>query len=106
MDWAAFLAGGLMGAGGALLFAPQSGTELRGMLSNYANRAKEDLLEKAEEVYDKGEEVVRKAGRSAKEFAVQGAQQGQTAVKDTGHAAREFARHTPDTARGPGHSAL
>ena len=71
MDWSAFIAGGLIGAGIALLLAPQSGTELRGMLSNYASRAKKDLLEKAEETYDKGEEVVQDAGRSAKEFAKQ-----------------------------------
>ena len=64
MDWSAFVAGGLIGAGTALLLAPQSGTELRGMLSNYASRAKKDLLEKAEEAYDKGEEGLRDAGRS------------------------------------------
>ena len=41
--WSAFLAGALIGAGVALLFAPQRGSELRGMLSDYANRAKDDL---------------------------------------------------------------
>ena len=99
--WSAFLAGALIGGGLALLLAPQSGTELRGMLSNYANRAKEDLLEKAEEVYDNGEEVVRDAGRSAKEFA----QQGQETVQDAGRSAKEFAKQT-QMAREPGRSAL
>ena len=99
--WSAFLAGALIGGGVALLLAPQSGTELRGMLSNYANRAKEDLLEKAEEVYDNGEEVVRDAGRSAKEFA----QQGQETVQDAGRSAKEFAKQT-QMAREPGRSAL
>lgn len=62
--WSDFMAGALIGGGVALLLAPQSGTELRGMLCNYASRAKEDLLEKAEEAYDKGKEGVRDAGRS------------------------------------------
>ena len=97
----AFMAGALIGAGVALLLAPQSGTELSGMLSSYANRAKEDLLEKAEEVYDNGEEVVRDAGRSAKEFA----QQGQETVQDAGRSAKEFAKQT-QMAREPGRSAL
>ena len=96
--WSAFLAGALIGGGVALLLAPQSGTELRGMLSNYANREKEDLLEKAEEVYDKGEEVVRETGRSAKEFAEQGAQQGQKAMKDAGDAAKEFVKQAQHVA--------
>jgi gas vesicle protein len=33
----AFLAGGLIGAGMALLLAPQSGSQLRGMLRGYEN---------------------------------------------------------------------
>ena len=80
MGWSAFLAGALIGAGVALLFAPQPGTELRGRLRDYANRATDDLLDKGQgawdtvvergkEIYEKGEEVVRDAGRSAKEFA-------------------------------------
>jgi gas vesicle protein len=86
--WSAFLAGALMGAGMALLFAPQPGTELRGRMRDYANRAKDDLrdkgqaawdtpVERGQEFYEKGEEVVRDAGRSAKEFAKQEATQGQ-----------------------------
>ena len=65
--WFGFIAGAMVGAGVALL-ASQRGAELRGMMSDYANRAKDDVLEKAEEVYAKGEEVVRDAGRSAREF--------------------------------------
>ena len=97
--WSAFLAGALIGGGVALLLAPQSGTELRGMLSNYANRAKEDLLEKAEEAYDKGEEEVRDAGRM----------QGNLPNRDSrraGQSIKEFAAQTHDMAREPGRSAL
>jgi len=103
----AFVAGALIGAGVALLFAPQHGTELRGRLRNYANRAKDDLFEKGQEAwdtavergreyYDKGEEVIRDAGRSAREFA----QQGQEAVKEAGRSAKSFAKQTQDVAEG------
>lgn len=97
--WSAFLAGALIGAGVALLFAPQRGSELRGLLRDYANRAKDDLVERGEEAWDtavergkeyynKGEELVRDAGRSAKEFA----RQGEESVRDAGRSAREFAK--------------
>jgi gas vesicle protein len=78
----AFVAGALIGAGVALLFAPQQGTELRGRLRDYANRAKDDLMdmgqeamdtavERGKQYYRKGEDTVRDMGRSAKEFAKQ-----------------------------------
>lgn len=108
-----FMTGALIGAGVALLLAPQSGSELRGRLRNYADRAKEDVMnqgeealdivvERGKEYYDKGEEVVQDAGRSAKEFAKQGAEQGQEAVKDGGRAAKEFAKHAQDVVREAG----
>jgi gas vesicle protein len=70
----AFMAGALIGAGSALLFAPQRGTELRSKLRDYADRAKDELMEQGREVWDtavkqgkeyynKGEEVVQGAGR-------------------------------------------
>lgn len=104
--WSAFLAGALIGAGVALLFAPQRGSELRGMLSDYANRAKDDLVgrgeeawdtavERGKEYYNKGEEFVRDAGRSAKEYA----REGQEAVKDAGRSAREFTRDAGRSAK-------
>ena len=85
--WSAFLAGALIGAGVALLVAPQPGTELRGRLRDYTNRATDDLLDKAQEAwdtvvergkesYEKGEAVLRDAGRSAREVAKQEATQG------------------------------
>ena len=113
----AFLAGALIGAGIALLFAPQPGTELRGRLRDYANRAKDDLADKGQEAwdtmagrgkefYEKGEAIVRDVGRSAKEFAEQGAKRGQEAVKEAGQSAKEFAQQTQEMAREPGRSAL
>ncbi|UVT17463.1 MAG: YtxH domain-containing protein [Nitrospira sp.] len=94
--WSAFMAGALIGAGVALLFAPQTGTELRGMLRGYADRTKDDILERGQEAwdtavergreyYDKGQEAVHEAGRSAKEFA----KQAQDSMTET---AKEAAR--------------
>lgn len=107
--WSAFVAGALIGAGVALLFAPQAGTETRGLLRNYANRAKDELMEKGEETwdaavergkeyYDKGEEVVRNAGRSTREVI----QRGEEAVKDAGRSAKEFANQTQEAVRDAG----
>ncbi|MEK6694944.1 MAG: YtxH domain-containing protein [Nitrospirota bacterium] len=45
----AFLAGAVIGAGAALLLAPQSGVETRRLLKNYAEKAEEQALEKAKE---------------------------------------------------------
>lgn len=83
MGWSAFMAGALIGAGVALLFAPQTGTELRGMLRNYASRAREEAMERGraawdtavergKEYYEKGQETMQEAGRSAREFAQSG----------------------------------
>jgi len=96
--WSAFLAGALIGAGVALLFAPQRGSELRGMLRDYANHATDDLMDKGQEAWDtavergeqyynRGEEAIRDAGRSAKEFA----RQGRETMSDAGRSAKEFA---------------
>lgn len=90
----AFMAGALIGAGIALLFAPQRGSELRGLLRDYAGHATDDLVEKGQEAWDtavergkdyynKGEEAVRETGRSAKEFA----KQAQHAVREPGSSA-------------------
>ena len=46
----AFLAGAVIGAGIALLLAPQSGAETRNRLRDYAERAKEDLMERGQDV--------------------------------------------------------
>jgi gas vesicle protein len=72
MGWSAFVAGAFIGAGLALLFAPQTGTELRGMLRNYAARAKDEAWERGKEYYEKGQEAVQDAGRSAREYVQSG----------------------------------
>lgn len=46
----AFLAGAIIGMGAALLLAPQSGAETRKLLKTYAEKAEEEMLEKAKEV--------------------------------------------------------
>lgn len=46
----AFLAGAIIGMGAALLLAPQSGAETRKLLKTYAEKAEEEMREKAKEV--------------------------------------------------------
>ena len=81
--WSAFIAGALIGAGVALLFAPQTGSELRGMLRNYASRAKDEAfergraawdtaVERGREYYEQGQEAAQEAGKTAKEYAQSG----------------------------------
>jgi gas vesicle protein len=81
-----FIAGALVGAGVALLFAPQSGAQMRGLLRDYAARAKDELdeavdrstealdcaVERGQEFVEKGKESFRETGRQAKGFAVAG----------------------------------
>jgi gas vesicle protein len=78
-----FIIGALVGAGIALLFAPQSGSQMRGLLRDYASRAKDELdevadqgaemldstVERGHEFVEKGKESLREAGRQAKGFA-------------------------------------
>jgi gas vesicle protein len=81
-----FIAGALVGAGIALLFAPQSGSQMRGLLRDYAARAKDELdeaidrgagawdsaREQGEELVEKGKDAVREAARQAKGFGETG----------------------------------
>ena len=64
-NWSAFMAGAFIGAGIALLLAPQSGTELRSTLRDYASKAKDELDEATEQgraawdhAVDRGQEYV------------------------------------------------
>jgi gas vesicle protein len=79
----AFITGALVGAGIALLFAPQSGAQMRGLLRDYAARAKDELdaacdrgtetldsaMERGQEFVEKGKESLRETSRQAKGFA-------------------------------------
>jgi gas vesicle protein len=82
----AFITGALVGAGIALLFAPQSGAQMRGLLRDYASRAKDELdevvdhgaevldhtVDRGHDLVEKGKESLRETGRQAKEFAEAG----------------------------------
>jgi gas vesicle protein len=53
----AFLAGAVIGAGAALLLAPQSGTQTRTLLKDYAQRAEEEVRERMHDVREKMKEA-------------------------------------------------
>ena len=88
-----FITGALIGAGVALLFAPQSGEQMRGLLRDYAARAKDELddvvdqgaealdntMERGQEFVEKGKDSLREAGRQVKDFA----EAGKQAVNET-----------------------
>jgi gas vesicle protein len=81
-----FLTGALVGAGVALLFAPQSGREMRGLLREFAARAKEEFGEAVErgveawdsasewgqEFVEQGKEALHEAGRQTEGLAEEG----------------------------------
>ena len=91
----AFLAGALMGAGVALLLAPQAGAELRGMLSSYASRAGEDLRERGQrtwattvergtEYLESGRQTMRESGQAARDYVEKGQQAIRQATETAG----------------------
>lgn len=95
-NWSAFMAGAFIGAGIALLLAPQSGPELRSTLRDYAAKAKDELDEAAEQgraVWDTavergqayvegGKQALRHAGRAAREFVDETAQMAEKTAAD------------------------
>lgn len=90
-NWSAFMAGAFIGAGIALLLAPQSGTELRSTLRDYASKAKDELDEAAEQ------------GRASWDQAVERGQEyvatGKQTLRQAGRAAREFVDEKVETAK-------
>ena len=78
-----FITGALAGAGIALLFAPQSGAQMRGLLRDYAARAKDEL----DEVVDHGADVLDNAVERGQEFV----EKGKESLRETGRQAKEFA---------------
>ncbi len=89
-NWSAFVAGAFIGAGVALLLAPQSGSELRSSLRDYASKAKDELDEAAEQ------------GRAVWDTAVERGQEyvegGKQTLRNAGRAARDFVDETMQTA--------
>ena len=84
---AAFLAGALIGAGVALLLAPQSGAETRSMLRDYAGRAKDELRERGKEAkatLDNAMERGKQAFESVKEQGKDFYGSGKEAIRDAG----------------------
>jgi gas vesicle protein len=79
----AFMTGALVGAGIALLFAPQAGSQLRSLLRDYVTRSTKEFNEAVErgtnmldetidsghELLEKGKESVQQVRRQAKGFA-------------------------------------
>jgi gas vesicle protein len=82
-NFTTFIAGALVGAGVALLFAPRSGSQMRGLLRDYAACAKDELADAVDrgtaawgsakdggqEFVEKGKESLREADRQAKGIA-------------------------------------
>jgi gas vesicle protein len=62
-----FVAGGLAGAGGALLFAPQSGRDTRGRMGRRLRRAGRAAREVGERVVRRGEELGSEVARPVEE---------------------------------------
>ena len=84
---AAFIAGALIGAGVALLLAPQSGTDTRNMLRDYAGRAKDELKERAREAkatLDTAMERGKDAYESVREQSKEGYESAKQTFRDVG----------------------
>jgi len=79
----AFITGALVGAGVALLFAPQPGAQMRGLLRDYAARAKEEL----DEAVDRGTEAFDSAVEHGQEFV----EKGKKSLRETSRQAKGFA---------------
>ncbi len=95
--WSAFMAGALIGAGVALLLAPQSGQELRSTLRDYASKAKDDLdeaadqgraawdqaMERGQDYMESGKQTLRQAGRAAREFVDDKVESARQSMEET-----------------------
>lgn len=68
----AFLIGGILGVGCALLFAPQSGEKTRRDISRFTRRVSDDAKEKAEDVVLAIEDLADRIGDKISETASKG----------------------------------
>lgn len=69
---AGFVIGGLIGAGVALLLAPQSGEETRGLIKDKSIELRDRAYETAEETRTKAEQLAQQARERAAEIQVGG----------------------------------
>lgn len=82
-----FITGALVGAGLALLFAPQSGSQMRSLLRDYATRAKDEF----DDVVEEGVEMVDSTLEHGKEFVEKGVEKGKDTLREAGRQAKGFA---------------
>jgi len=97
-----FLIGALVGAGVALLYAPQSGERTRREIARRAKRARRDVEDKFEEVRDEVTERGRKLKASAQELAEnvrEEVRDGRKAIRKTAASARDDLERRLDEAR-------
>jgi len=116
----AFLAGAFLGAGIALLMAPQTGGQLRSALRDYAGKAKDELggvwdnaVERGKDYMQSGQEAAESVGKTVENVIERGKEQVQevfatvgTTAEKTAERAKEFGRGTVREAAESGKSAL
>lgn len=83
------IAGGIVGAGVALLFAPQSGKKTRRDISRLASRVRERTRDLAEEFGDTVEDVVESVVDRASDLLEQGKDLAHSTKKEILHALEE-----------------
>ncbi len=74
---AAFLIGGILGAGFALLFAPQSGEKTRRDISRFTRKVGNEAKDKAEDIVDSIEDFVAKIGDKISDATSKGKELGE-----------------------------
>lgn len=92
-----FLLGLLVGAGAALLFAPQSGEETREQLRERGRRLRDDAKATAEDLQERFEDGYERVKRRVED--------GVDAARETFRERRDEARDAVDAGRGALHSA-
>jgi gas vesicle protein len=78
----AFLLGGLIGAGIALLYAPKSGRETRKDISKAAKKIKRDSVELVEDTIQSVDEFVGEVKERASDIIERGVELSETAKKE------------------------
>lgn len=97
-----FLAGALIGAAVAILYAPQSGERTRREISRKAKRLREDMSERLEDVRDEVTDRSKQLKSAAHDLAdnVKGeVRDGRRAIRKTASNAREELKHRIEDAR-------